>query len=152
MSEFIAKVPQALQNLGLQPVQYSQTFELTAAQVRTLQSAPITLVPSAGANIVLLPVSDIVAFKAATPAVNFSGPVALAIEVGTTSETVALTFDGSANKEWLDLLSSFAGVDFTAASMIGDPIILTAYADVTLGAGTLFVTLSWWQVDLTDEI
>ena len=150
MPILIPGVPQAAQNLGLNPVLYTETFLIAPAQVRTLNSFPVQLVPAPGENRLLLPVRSFYALPQGV--VPYSGaltislltgavPTSFGVGVGTGAATV-ITSD--------ECLGDVEATDFAAA--LDAPMFLTASADRTAGDSTLTAIVTWALLDFTSVL
>src|SRR5262249_39088177 len=73
MQGLITQVGQSSNNLGLFAPTYQFAQQFTVDQMRTLNSVPITLVPSGGKFTILIPISMYSVFNAGVTPVVFSG-------------------------------------------------------------------------------
>jgi len=149
MPALIPVVPQLTNNLGLNPPIYTETFQLTAAQIRSLNSVPVSLIPAPGTNIAFVPIRAIYILTAGS--VVFSGAVTVHLAVGSVATAAIAMGTGSAAEVKVDN-AGVTTTDYVASTTgIDAALTIASAADRTGGTGSvLTVIVTYALLDLTN--
>lgn len=96
---------------GLEQIQlYQQTTVLTNAQIKALPSTPFTVVPAAGAGLLLIPDRTLIFFKSGASAyTNLAADCYLTMAYGTTGNEIGSYIGNSSNIDSMPHLQNFTG-------------------------------------------